>query len=227
VVVGGALGDVEVGAGLGVEEADHLGARLDVRAHQPLLQNVPGQRHDVGDGLFCAVRDADPGHERVVRDPDVAARRAAKALPGTSGETEAPFAAAVWPVRVRFRTCPHNRGERGYSPPMSAQVDDTLWNEFHRVVNMTSRELQDWLRTDAAGPDAEVEPEHAGTPSGQEVLDILRKRRADLTEHDADRMQRVVDRVLAERRDDLEPTAGQQYWRRRMMRMGHDPLKPV
>jgi hypothetical protein len=40
-------------------------------------------------------------------------------------------------------------------------------------------------------------------------------------------MQRVVDRVLAERRDDLEPTAGQQYWRRRMMRMGHDPLKPV
>jgi hypothetical protein len=110
---------------------------------------------------------------------------------------------------------------------MSAQVDDTLWNEFHRVVNMTSRELQDWLRTDAAGPDAEVEPEHAGTPSGQEVLDILRKRRADLTEHDVDRMQRVVDRVLAERRDDLEPTAGQQYWRRRMMRMGHDPLKPV
>jgi hypothetical protein len=106
VVAGEALGDVEVGAGLGVEEADHLGARLDVRAHQPLLQNVPGQRHDVGDGLFCAVRDADPGHERVVRDPDVAARRAAKALPGTSGETEAPFAAAVWPVRVALPDLP-------------------------------------------------------------------------------------------------------------------------
>jgi hypothetical protein len=27
------------------------------------------------------------------------------------------------------------------------RVDDSLWNEFHRVVNMTSRELEDWLRS--------------------------------------------------------------------------------
>ena len=30
---------------------------------------------------------------------------------------------------------------------MSAEVDDDLWQEFHTVVNMTSRELEDWLRT--------------------------------------------------------------------------------
>jgi hypothetical protein len=26
-------------------------------------------------------------------------------------------------------------------------VDDSLWNEFYRVVSMTSRELEDWLRS--------------------------------------------------------------------------------
>ena len=33
---------------------------------------------------------------------------------------------------------------------MTAHVDDALWDEFHTLVNMTSRELQDWLATDAA-----------------------------------------------------------------------------
>ena len=29
-------------------------------------------------------------------------------------------------------------------------VEEDLWNEFHRVVNMTSRELRDWLRVRSA-----------------------------------------------------------------------------
>ena len=33
---------------------------------------------------------------------------------------------------------------------MAEHVDDDLWNEFHRVVNMTSRELREWLETDDA-----------------------------------------------------------------------------
>jgi hypothetical protein len=30
------------------------------------------------------------------------------------------------------------------------EVDDALWEEFHRVVNMSSRELLEWLRTRSA-----------------------------------------------------------------------------
>jgi hypothetical protein len=105
-------------------------------------------------------------------------------------------------------------------------VDDDLWNEFHRVVNMSSKELSDWLRTRSAQPDDEILPEHAGTTTGQHVLNILRKRRTDLTDDDAQTMQRVVERVHAERRDDLEPTSGQPNWRHRLMSLGHDPLKP-
>jgi hypothetical protein len=66
-----------------------------------------------------------------------------------------------------------------------------------------------------------------GTPTGRAVLGVLGKRRTDLTESDVHTMQRVVDRVREARGDDPEPTAGQAPWRRRLMRMGHDPLKPV
>ena len=106
-------------------------------------------------------------------------------------------------------------------------VDDELWDEFHRVVNMTSRELSDWLRTRDAGEDAEEIPDQAGTPTGQEVLAILGKRRRDITGTDAHVMRRVVERVHEQRRDDLEPTAGQAAWRHKLMSIGHDPLKPA
>ncbi len=106
-------------------------------------------------------------------------------------------------------------------------VDDELWAEFHRVVNMTSRELEDWLRTRDAGPETEPLPDEAGPPTGHQVLDVLRKRRSDVDDRDADVMRKVVDRVLSERRDDLEPTAGQAHWRHRLMSLGHDPLKPA
>jgi hypothetical protein len=108
-----------------------------------------------------------------------------------------------------------------------ADVDDELWDEFHRVVNMTSRELGEWLRTRDAGEESEQLPDQAGPPTGQQVLAILGKRRQDLNPHDADVMRRVVDRVLAQRREDLEPTAGQSGWRHRLMSLGHDPLKPA
>ncbi|HEX9336064.1 MAG TPA: DUF3140 domain-containing protein [Pseudonocardiaceae bacterium] len=107
----------------------------------------------------------------------------------------------------------------------STQVADELWNEFHRVVNMSSRELSEWLRTRSAQSDVEVLPDRAGTPTGQRVLAILGKRRTDLTDDDARVMRTVVDRVHAERRDDLEPVPGQANWRHRLMSLGHDPLK--
>ena len=67
---------------------------------------------------------------------------------------------------------------------MSAEVDDELWQEFHDVVNMTSRELSEWLRTEASG---EVTSEDAALPElepGEQVVAILGKRRTDLTPDD-------------------------------------------
>jgi len=106
-------------------------------------------------------------------------------------------------------------------------VDDELWEDFHRVVSMTSRELRDWLTVQGAGEETEQEPDRAGSHLGHRVLQILGKRRSDLTADDVDVMEQVVERVTSQRREDLEPTAGEAAWRRRLMNVGHDPLKPV
>jgi len=106
-------------------------------------------------------------------------------------------------------------------------VDDELWDEFHRDVNMTSRELREWLAVEGAGELTEEVPDRAGSPLGHRVLDILAKRRTDLTTDDVEVMSRVVETVTSERGVDLEPTAGDAAWRHRLMDLGHDPLKPA
>lgn len=108
-----------------------------------------------------------------------------------------------------------------------SRVDDVLWNEFHRLVNMTSRELEDWLRTDASAENTETFPDEAGEDLGAHVVRVLGKRRADLTDDDIGVMERVVLRVRGERGEDLDPVAGDAHWRHRLMSVGHDPLKPT
>lgn len=106
-------------------------------------------------------------------------------------------------------------------------VSDELWDEFHRVVNMTSRELREWLMVRSAGEDGETFLDQAGTETGQQVAHILSKRRTDLTDKDVAVMEKVVGKIHEERREDLEPTAGQAVWRHKLMTLGHDPLKPA
>jgi hypothetical protein len=64
------------------------------------------------------------------------------------------------------------------------KVSEELWQEFHQVVNMTSRELSDWMRVQSADEDTEELPDQSGRSLGQRVLAILGKRAADLTDDD-------------------------------------------
>jgi hypothetical protein len=105
-------------------------------------------------------------------------------------------------------------------------VDDITWENFHRVVNMTSRELRDWLAVEGAGETTEEVPDQAGPPLGRRVLDILAKRKADLTEDDVAVMRRVIDKIVAKRGEDLDGIIDDDRERRRLMDLGHDALKP-
>ncbi|MFI6104660.1 DUF3140 domain-containing protein [Streptomyces sp. NPDC093595] len=109
----------------------------------------------------------------------------------------------------------------------SGQISAELWDEFHTVVNMTSRELQEWLNVASAGEETEELPDRAGKATGRRVLEILGKRRTDLTEDDVTVMERVCGIVRTQRGPDMEPTAGGEGWRHGLMDIGHDPLKPV
>ena len=110
-----------------------------------------------------------------------------------------------------------------------SHVSDDLWQEFHTVVNMTSRELADWLHTDVTQEDGQlvepdsVLPEHE---LGNQVLAILGKRRTDLTPDDVDTMAVVVEQVRTLRGEELEPEAFDDDVRHLLMSFGHDPLKP-
>ena len=105
-------------------------------------------------------------------------------------------------------------------------VSDELWQEFHTIVNMTSRELSEWMRTEAAGEETEPGTDLPELEQGQQVRDILGKRRTDLTDDDVVTMQQVVDQVRTLRGEELEPQAFDDDVRRLLMSMGHDPLKP-
>jgi Protein of unknown function (DUF3140) len=111
---------------------------------------------------------------------------------------------------------------------VAGPVTDELWDGFHRLVNMSSRELRDWLRTTTAEQDHEQFLDQAeGVATGQHVLNILGKRRADLTDADAEVMLRVVAEIERQRGFEPETKPGDAAWRRRLMSLGHDPLKPV
>jgi len=110
--------------------------------------------------------------------------------------------------------------------PLEIDPED-LWDDFHAVVNMSSHELRDWLRTEEATPDAEPGPGGDLTRTGHQVLEVLGKRRGDLTREDRAVMAHVVRTVRAQRGDEPEPTAGDTAWRHALMALGHDPLKPT
>lgn len=104
-------------------------------------------------------------------------------------------------------------------------VDEELWNDFHQVVNMPSGALGDWLRIVSFDPDWQRYPDPAGMFTGYRVLNILRKRRIELDDEDAQVMRRVVEEVRAERNDPVKPVPRHGAWLRRLMSIGHDPLR--
>ena len=110
-----------------------------------------------------------------------------------------------------------------------SHVSDDLWQEFHTVVNMTSRELGEWLRTDSTRENGELVDPDATLPEhelGEQVMAILGKRRTDLTPDDVDTMAVVVEQVRTLRGEELEPESYDDDVRHLLMSFGHDPLKP-
>lgn len=104
---------------------------------------------------------------------------------------------------------------------------ETSVKEFRDAVNMTHKELDDWLQTDESRDAGQKSGggESTGHESGRMIVDILGKKKADYSDDDIDQMRRVtgyVHRHLAQRPDgDVEDTR----WRYSLMNWGHDPLK--
>ena len=111
-------------------------------------------------------------------------------------------------------------------------VDDEqdVRDEFGRSVNMTRKELSDWLDTEeskAAGQHTDG-GESTGHESGRHIVAILEKDQGDLTEDDLAHMRKVngyVKRHLAQRPDKPDDELAGMTWAHSLKNWGHDPLK--
>lgn len=107
---------------------------------------------------------------------------------------------------------------------------EPVWSSFHNVVNMSSPALRDWLAASEevfgqVSPGVPREEPDGDLPSlGWRVVEILGKRKTDLTEDDTEVMRRVTE-IIEERLDNPPADgAGNDQWRRDLMLLGHDPL---
>ncbi|WIV54356.1 DUF3140 domain-containing protein [Amycolatopsis nalaikhensis] len=104
--------------------------------------------------------------------------------------------------------------------------DEETRREFGDAVNMTARQLDDWLRTDESKAAGQHDGggESVGHQSGRRIVELLRTKKADLTGDDHAHMRKVVGYVhrhLAQRPSgDVRDTT----WRHSLMNWGHDPL---
>ncbi|WP_447723927.1 DUF3140 domain-containing protein [Sphingomonas koreensis] len=113
-----------------------------------------------------------------------------------------------------------------------AKQDDhaQVWGNFHEAVNMTAREIEDWLATEESrkvGFRRDGASESVGHASGRRIVAILRKARAELDGGDYAHMRKVVGFVRRHRgqgphEEFRVPTS---RWRYSLMNWGHDPLK--
>jgi hypothetical protein len=99
--------------------------------------------------------------------------------------------------------------------------------EFDEVVNMTSKELEEWLQTDESKSVGQSDGggESIGHESGRRIVKIRHKNKSDYTDDDIEHMKRVngyVKRHLGQGpKNDIENS----NWRYSLMNWGHDPLK--
>jgi Protein of unknown function (DUF3140) len=99
--------------------------------------------------------------------------------------------------------------------------------EFDETVNMTPKELEEWLETDESKSVGQSDggDESKGHESGRRIVETLRKKKSDYTDDDVEHMKRVngyVKRHLGQGpKNDVENSK----WRYSLMNWGHDPLK--
>jgi hypothetical protein len=96
---------------------------------------------------------------------------------------------------------------------------------FTAAVNMTPKELEDWLATDESQSVGVGEGESVGHHSGRRIVEILRTKKADRGEDDYEHMRKVAGYVARHSKQRPDGDVSGTRWRYSLMNWGHDPLK--
>ena len=100
--------------------------------------------------------------------------------------------------------------------------------EFDEAVNMTPKELEEWLQTEeskSVGQRPDGGGESKGRESGRRIVEIKRKNKSDYTNDDVEHMKRVNGYVKRHLGQGPKKDPEDSNWRYSLMNWGHDPLK--
>ncbi|MGR3485947.1 MAG: DUF3140 domain-containing protein [Paracoccaceae bacterium] len=109
-----------------------------------------------------------------------------------------------------------------------AKSHDEIWDEWGELVNMTPKELEDFLETEESKSVGQSDGggESKGHKSGRRIVEILGTNKSDLSDDDWDHMGKVVGYIKRHKAqggpdEDMEHSD----WRYSLMNWGHDPTK--
>ncbi len=116
--------------------------------------------------------------------------------------------------------------------PMATKDDQAeTYAAFKEAVNMTPAAIEKFLDTEDSrrvgwkGDDGKGSGESVGHKSGKRIVEIKRKKKAELTEEDYRHMAKVVGYVKRHMAQGPEKDVKTSDWRYSLMNWGHDPCK--
>ncbi len=107
-----------------------------------------------------------------------------------------------------------------------AKSDEQVIEESNQAVNMTRKELEEWLETEESQSVGQSDGggESKGRESGRKTVEILGKNKSDYTDEDIDHMRRVVSYVHRHQAQKPNGDVENSSWRYSLLNWGHDPL---
>ncbi|MFW2587255.1 DUF3140 domain-containing protein [Sagittula sp. SSi028] len=104
---------------------------------------------------------------------------------------------------------------------------DQIWDEWQDLVNLTPKELENWLDTDESQSVGDSDGgESTGHKSGRKIVKIKQTHKSDLSDAQWEQMGKVtgyIKRHLAQGGPDDDMANSD--WRYSLMNWGHDPCK--
>jgi len=98
-------------------------------------------------------------------------------------------------------------------------------DQFDEAVNMTRKQLEDWLQTEESKSVGQGEGESKGHESGRKIVEILDKNKSDYTDGDLEHMKKVNTYVKRHLGQGPSGDVEGSKWRYSLMNWGHDPLE--
>lgn len=99
-------------------------------------------------------------------------------------------------------------------------------HEFGERVNMTAKQLEQWLERDESKQVGAKQDggESVGHASGRRIVTLLRRRKDELSDADYDHMATVINYIKRHTAQGPAHDAEHSRWRYSLMNWGHDPL---